>query len=153
MEPLDYIIIILFIIVVFIKYYTAEQNETETENYTTLWTPFSLSSSNVGLVNNQCIPHDGLSPAVNIQPNNKPQLKNYGNFGIIGKFPAIPICDSCGLDFGCVGYDWSDTDDKNMNVCRKCSRNGIYKNYNDLSKPLYVNARSAGRPRQCRQLN
>lgn len=142
MELLDYMIIILLIIVITVKYYeyTAEQKE----NYTTLWTPFSMA--NATLDNTQCT-------AVNIQPNNKPMPKNYGNFGIIGKFPTIPICDSCGLRYDCVNYDWSDVDDRNMNVCRKCKKNVLYKNYNDLSEPLYVYARSAGRPRQSRKLN
>ncbi|GAI82862.1 unnamed protein product [marine sediment metagenome] len=142
MESLDYLIIFLFVIVIAIKYY--EYTAGKKEHYTTLWTPFS--TANTPLDNTQCT-------AMNIKPNNKPMTKNYGNFGIIGKFPAIPICDSCHLDFDCVNYDWTDTDDRNANVCRKCKKNVLYKNYNDLSEPLYVYARSVGRPRQSRKIN
>jgi len=77
---------------------------------------------------------------------------NFGNFGIIGSFPAIPICNSCGLEFGCTGFPY-DSDDKNETVCRKCRANSLHKNYTNLNEPIYVYARSAGRPRQCRRIN
>ncbi len=139
MSIFNYIIIGLIIIIIFIS-----SRDNVKEHYTTLWTPFSLADQN--LVNTQCT-------AVNITPTNKKLLQNYGNFGIIGKFPAIPICDSCGLEFNCSGYAYNDVDDKNMNVCRKCNKNSLYKNYDQLNQPLYVYARSVGRPRQCRRLN
>lgn len=144
MTTIDYIIFILFIIIIIIKYYENSSYYHETkEHYTTLLTPFSETNQN--LVNTQCT-------AVNINPNNKPKVKNYGNFGIIGKFPSIPICDSCRLEYNCSNYAYTNVDDRNINVCRKCNKNVLYKNYNDLNKPLYVYARSAGRPRQCRNI-
>lgn len=139
MDTLNYIIFLLLIVILIIKHYDGIK-----EHYTTLLTPFSYANQN--LVNTQCT-------ALNINPSNRKMLKNYGNFGIIGKFPAIPICDSCKLEFDCVNYAYTDVDDRNMNVCRKCKKNVLYKNYNNLEEPLYVYARSAGRPRQCRKIN
>ncbi len=136
---LNLAIIVLLIFVVFLSV-----NDNIKEHYTTLWTPASKANQN--LVNTQCT-------AVNMTPTNRTLPKNYGNFGIIGKFPAIPICDSCGLEFDCVNYAYTDVDDRNANVCRKCGKNVLYKNYNQLDYPLRVFARSAGRPRQCRRLN
>lgn len=135
MTNIDYAILILFIIVVLIKFYEGSVEE----GYTTLMTPFSKANQNI---------FNSQSTAVNIKP-----IRNYGNFGIIGKFPAIPICNSCQLEFDCSNYDYDNVDDKNTNVCRKCGSNVLGKNYNQLDKPLYVFARSAGRPRQCRQIN
>jgi len=136
MSLIDCVIIILIVIIIIIKYY---ENSNKVEHYTTLWTPFS--NANQDIVNTQCT-----------SVNKKSLNKNFGDFGIIGKFPAIPICNSCQLDFDCVNYAYDDVDDRNMNVCRKCGDNVLYKNYNDMSKPLYVNARSAGRPRQCKRI-
>ena len=145
MDVVDYLIIVLLLIIIFFKYFDTK------EHYTTLWTPFSRASPI--LVNTQCTALSSGSATNQATPNNRRLPKNFGNFGIIGKFPTMPICDSCGLEFDCVNYAYDNVDDKNMNVCRKCNKNSLYKNYNDLSKPLYVYARSAGRPRQCRQLN
>jgi hypothetical protein len=139
METINYIIILLLIIIIGLKYY-----DSIIENYTTLWTPSSCANQN--LVNTQCT-------AMNMNPSNRKLLQNYGNFGIIGKFPAIPICNSCNLEFDCVNYAYDDVDDRNVNVCRKCKKNVLYKNYNQLDEPLFVFARSAGRPRQCRKIN
>lgn len=94
-----------------------------------------------------------MMPDVNPKPANQPVLKNFSDFGTFGDFPPMPICDSCGLEFDCSNYSYQDVDDKNMNVCRKCKNDLFTKNYNDLSKPLYVYARSVGKPRQCRLLN
>lgn len=132
-------LIIILILIILAFHYKDNINE----HYTTLWTPFSMAVQN--LDNTECT-------SINIRPSNKEKLKNYGNFGIIGKYPAIPICDSCGLEFDCSNYGYNDTDDKNVNVCRKCNANALYKNYNQLCKPLYVYARSVGRPRQCRRI-
>lgn len=135
----DYFIIIL--IIIFIFYYYSDNIK---EHYTTSWTPFSMA--NQKLANTQCT-------AVNINPANFRSLKNYGNFGIIGKFPAIPICDSCGLEFDCMEYPYKNIDEIGAaNVCRKCNPHALDKNYNILSKPLYVFARATGRPRQCRRI-
>lgn len=146
MTPIDYLIIVLFIIIVSFKYL----DDTK-EHYTTLWTPFSRSSPN--LVNTQCTALSSSSTTNQTGPNNRRLPKNFGNFGIIGKYPSIPICDSCGLEFDCVGYEYDNVDDKNMNVCRKCKKDSLDKNYNELDKSLYVYARSVGRPRQCRMIN
>lgn len=147
MSITDYLIIVLLIILVFYRYF----DKNIKEHYTTLWTPFS--KANQTLDNTQCTAITSSSATNPAGPNNRRLPKNFGNFGIIGKFPAIPICDTCKLDFDCVNYAYTDVDDRNMNVCRKCKKNILYKNYNDLSEPLHVYARSAGRPRQCRQLN
>lgn len=141
-----YILIIIFLIVIlFFNYFDQK------EHYTTLWTPFSKASPT--LDNTECTALNSNSVTNKAGPNNRRISKNFGNFGIIGKYPAIPVCDSCHLDFNCVGYAYDSVDDKNMNVCRKCKKNSLYKNYNDLSKPLFVYARSAGRPRQSRLIN
>jgi len=142
MSHIDYAIIILFVIVIIIKYY--EHSHNNQENYTTLWTPFSQADPN--LFNSQ-------GTAANISLGNSKPMRDFNNFGIIGKFPAIPICNSCKLDFDCVNYDYTDIDDKNANVCRRCGKNVLSKNYGELDKPLFVYARSAGRPRQTRQIN
>lgn len=112
----------------------------------TLQTGFTKASQD--LSNTSC-------SAVNFRSTNglsTKSTKNFGNFGIIGKFPAIPICDNCGLEFDCVNYNYNYRDDKHMNVCKKCDKNGLGKNYNDLHQPLYVYARSAGKPRQCKRI-
>ncbi len=82
---------------------------------------------------------DKWGPSVNFE--------NKGNsFGTIGTFPAIPLCDQCHLGVNCPNYTFTDQE----NVCHVCSHTNA--NYEDLDKPLYVNARAAGRPRQCRQI-
>jgi hypothetical protein len=144
MFKIEHLIILLLIVIVF---YTSCENR---EHYTTVWTPFSKVSQN--LDNTQCTSQSGALSG-EIGPNNRHISKNFGNFGIIGKFPAIPLCNSCGLEFNCVNYPYTDADDKNMNVCRKCDPHSLSKNYNQIDKPLFVSARSAGRPRQCRQIN
>ncbi len=141
MSSLNYIIIILVIVIALISY-----KDNIKEHYTTLWTPSSIASQN--LDNTQCTAISGQ-----IAPNNRRVSKNFGNFGITGKFPSIPICNSCGLSFDCSNYAYNDVDDKNANVCRKCNKHVLYKNYNQLDEPLYVYARSVGRPRQCRKIN
>ena len=140
MFKIEHLIILLLIIVVFFGTWDNK------EHYSTLWTPFSKASQN--LDNTQCTALSG-----EIAPNNRRVSKNFGNFGIIGKFPAIPVCDSCGLDFDCVNYAYIDVDDRNANVCRKCRKSVLYKNYNKSAEPLYVYARSAGRPRQSRRIH
>ena len=59
---------------------------------------------------------------------------NFGNFGKIGSYPAIPSPDNCSLDFNCMNY----LDDYNMSICKKCS----------LAQPQNVFARAVGKPRQ-----
>ena len=125
-------ILILFLIIIAFDYI----NKT-TEHYT-FSNPFGFS--NQSIVNSE-------ATAVNLR---KP--RNFGNFGIIGKFPANPICDSCHLEYNCTNYGY-EVDEKNANVCRKCKINSINKNYNQMDQPLYVFSRSAGRPRQCRQIH
>ena len=84
--------------------------------------------------------YDGWGPSVNF----KKDTSDYG--GTIGEFPAIPLCDQCHLGTNCPNYTFNGQ----QNVCHMCSQNNV--NYGDLSSPIYVSARSAGRPRQCRQL-
>jgi len=134
MLKIEHLIIILLIIVI---YFNASNNM---EHYTTLWTDFSKANQN--LINTQCTALSG-----NIAPNNRLISKNFGNFGIIGKYPSIPVCENCGIHFDCVNYPYTDVDDKNTNVCSKCN-----KNYNNMN-PAYVYARTAGRPRVCKRLN
>lgn len=133
MNYLDITIIVLFFVVLFFNF-----KDTVKEKYTN-WSSFSQASPILANTGNT---------AVNLW-RSKP--RNYGNFGIIGKFPAIPICDNCGLDFGCSNYAYP-VDDKNKNICRKCNQTGIFKNYNQMDKKLRVFARSVGRPRQCRNI-
>ena len=140
MFKIEHLIILLLIIVIFFNSYEVK------EHYSTLWTPFSQSNQN--LTNTQCTALSG-----EIAPNNRRVSKNFGNFSIFGKFPAIPVCDSCGLDFDCVNYAYTDVDDRNANVCRKCRKHVLYKNYNKADEPLYVYARSSGRPRQSRRIH
>jgi len=85
---------------------------------------------------------DKWAPAVNFKKNKR----GFNNFGTIGKFPAIPLCDQCHLGTNCPNYTFTGQ----QNVCTACANRNV--NYDDLSRPLFVQARSAGRPRQCRQI-
>ena len=77
---------------------------------------------------------------------------NFGNFGIIGDYPAIPVADNCQLDFNCTNFPY-ESDDKNVSVCRRCN-GSIFKNYNIKGyEPLDVYARATGKPRQSRNIN
>lgn len=81
---------------------------------------------------------DAWAPAVNFKD-------RQDNATTIGNFPAIPLCDQCKLIAGLgQGRD-------QYAVKTQCSNNHDI-NYSDLSKPIYVAARSPGRPRQCRQI-
>lgn len=85
---------------------------------------------------------DKWGPGINFKKKNR----EFGNFGTIGKFPAIPLCDQSHLGTNCPNYTFTGQ----QNVCHVSSNRNV--NYDDLSRPIYVNARSAGRPRQCRQI-
>ena len=136
---INYLIVVLFLIILLLDF-TDKKNIQE---HYTVERPFGSASPNA---------YNRSQSAININAVNKPKLKNFGNFNIIGKFPTIPIEESCYLDFDSTNFPY-DIDEKNQSVSRKCNPNAINKNYNDLSMPLYVMSRTAGRPRQIRQIN
>lgn len=70
----------------------------------------------------------------------------FGNFGTIGNFPAVPLAKRCKQGAKCKNFTFNGM----ANVCTECE--GLAENYNDLSAPIYVHARSAGRPRQMKQI-
>ena len=149
MEHIDYLIVAIFVLIIFLLY--KDQNLLMMEKYTTFETEFSKADqTTINDVENNGMPTSYM-PTRYMPASSKNRSSNFGNFGIIGAFPAIPICDSCGLEFGCAVYPY-ESDDHNETVCRKCSGSGLNKNYSDLSKPINVYARSAGKPRQCRQI-
>jgi hypothetical protein len=81
--------------------------------------------------------------AVNINSN---QNLNFKNFGTNGITPPFLKCSSCNLQFDCSNYPY-DVDDKNASVCTKCTEKVSLDNNN-----LPVYAKSAGKPRVCRNL-
>jgi cbb3-type cytochrome oxidase subunit 3 len=81
--------------------------------------------------------------AVNISNSNNLNFKNFGTNGII---PPFLKCSSCELQYNCTNFPY-DADDKNMSVCQKCYTK-TYCNANN--EPVY--AKSAGKPRVCRNL-
>lgn len=136
---INYSIIALLIIIIFFT------NHKTKESYSTMYSDLTPTS----ITNQKFLEKYSDTGLTSLGSRNKKYI-DFGNFGTIGDFPSIPICNSCGLEYNCVNYDYQSTDDLNMNVCRKCEKNGTFKNYGNLKKPLYVYARSAGRPRQCR---
>lgn len=71
---------------------------------------------------------------------------NFKNFGTNGQTPPYLKCPMCNLQFDCANYPY-DIDEKNTNVCTTC----IEKIYYDTNN-YQVFARSAGRPRQARNI-
>lgn len=69
------------------------------------------------------------------------------NPGVIGTYPAIPLANQCSLGANCPNYTFGKT---HANVCHECAK--FPQNYENLDKPIYVYARSAGFPRQKMQL-
>ena len=82
----------------------------------------------------------------------KNSKKNFGNFGKFGVIPMMQYCSECQLYDNCLTPDYRESD-KNMNVCQKCNNNLKNKNYHDFNKPIYVFAKSIGRPRKCKRIN
>lgn len=145
---LIYIIIVLVIIVIFLDHHVKTQ---EPFNPTTKYEQ-KLNDIQVfdhSDANSQ--PYNRSKSAMNTHMAKGIHPRNFRDFGIIGKIMPDPVVDSCYLDFGCTNYVY-DADEKNENVCRRCNTNAINKNYNELDRPLYVMARSAGRPRVPRQV-
>jgi len=81
--------------------------------------------------------------AVNI---NSGQNLNFKNFGTNGITPPFLKCSSCNLQFDCSNYPY-EVDDKNASVCTRCTDKVSLDNNN-----LPVYAKSAGKPRVCRNL-
>jgi hypothetical protein len=79
--------------------------------------------------------------------------KDFGNFGTIGKYPPIPLCFSCDMLGNTISAPYIGINDVRSEgkVSRSC-KPILGKNYNDLSRPFLVSARTAGRGRQCRRL-
>lgn len=127
--------LILFILLLFTIYYFKNIKE----NYITPFVP-NESDANLPAANTE------LS-AVNFQMFDG----NFANFGKIGEIPAIPICNSCGLEFNCSVFPYDSSDNKET-VCQRCDPTSIYKNYDLNGDNIYVYARSVGRPRQCRNI-
>ncbi len=98
--------------------------------------------ADVAIGNLQMDYFDKWGPSINF----KKSTRDFGNFGTIGTFPTMPICDKCHLDTNCPNFTFNGQ----QNVCHVCRRGRA--NYSNLDEPLYVGARSVGRPRQCRLL-
>lgn len=81
--------------------------------------------------------------AVNISPNKNLNFRNFGTNGIT---PPFLKCPSCSLQFQCTDYPY-EVDEKQGNVCHKCSQKVSFNNNNF---PVY--ARGVGKPRVCRDL-
>ena len=69
---------------------------------------------------------------------------NFSNFSTNGNSPYIN-CPLNGIDFNCTNYPYN-LSNQNMSVCT----NSINQNTNNVN--LKVLAKSAGRPRQCKDL-
>jgi hypothetical protein len=81
--------------------------------------------------------------AINFNSSRNLDFKNFGTNGIT---PPFVKCASCNLQFDCTNFP-HDVDDKNTSVCTKCNEN-IYMDKNNMK----IYARSAGKPRVCREL-
>ena len=129
------LLILLFLVVIIVLSLFVSNNLLLSENYTTEpIQPLRLVNNFKGALYNNSM------------------NSNYGNFGIIGDYPAIPVSNNCQLDFNCTNFPYT-SDDKNVSVCRRCN-GSIFKNYNIKGyEPLEVYARATGKPRQSRNIN
>lgn len=112
--------------------------------------------------------YTNTSPFLDLRYNHVPTSINltkkdreFGNFGTFGSFPANPLCNSCKLQENVVTAPYlhiNDLGDESGALYGKVGRSCggqcrlAGKNYNDLTQPLLVDGRSAGRTRQCRRL-
>ena len=81
--------------------------------------------------------------AVNI---NSGQNLNFKNFTTNGITPSFLKCATCNLQYDCANYPY-DVDEKNASVCTKC-----YEKISLDGNNYPVYAKSAGKPRVCRNL-
>lgn len=136
------------IILIFGALFVLEQIEDRKESFAVI---------RKGYTNISNLLEPGWSPLpYSINYGDKP--RNFGNFGTFGSYPPNPLCFSCGLSSNALTAPYlhaNDLGDQSGElygkVARSCS-NLCGKNYNDLSRPFTVAARSAGRVRQCRRI-
>lgn len=140
------------IIVIFGLLFVLEQIEkaskNESENFAVI---------RKGYTNPSNLLEPGWAPLpYSINYGNKPS--NFKNFGTFGSYPPNPICSSCTLNENSVTSPYlhaNDLGDQSGELYGKVARscgNLCGKNYDDLSRPFTVSARSTGRVRQCRRL-
>ena len=80
----------------------------------------------------------------NISSVNFNKKLDFSDFSVDGKQPFMQ-CHMCNIDFDCTNYPYN-VDEANMSVCTQCTNS-----LDSYIKPMVL-AKSAGRPRQCREL-